>query len=322
MKERTKPYTANSPIAKNGPKGFFEYMRWNYMFYLMFLPGFIYILLFKYWPMYGIIIAFNDYKITSGFFNSAWVGFANFQRLFSSAAFIRALQNNIFISIYKLIFGFPFPIILALLINEVRHPLPKRFIQTAVILPNFISWVVVSGLMYAIFSPNSGAIKDLVSFFGYRGEVPNLLTSTKHFQAYLVMTHVWKNAGMGTIVYLAAISSIDQELYEAAAVDGAGRWRQIWHVTLASIRTTIVILLIFRMGDVMYAGFDQVYAMSNNLVISVADIIDTYVFRLGLEQMRFSLATAAGLFQSFIGMFLVIGVNAIARRVDQNSAIM
>jgi len=322
MKEGSKQKVPSTNTLKNNSKGLLGYMRWNYMLYLMFLPGFIYILLFKYWPMYGIIIAFNDYKITSGFFNSAWVGFANFRRLFSSAAFVRALQNNILISIYKLIFGFPFPIILALLINEVHRALPKRFIQTAVILPNFVSWVVVSGLMYAFFSPNSGAIKDLVTFFGYKGEIPNLLTNTKHFQAYLVMTHVWKNAGMGTIVYLAAISSIDQELYEAAAVDGAGRWRQIWHVTLASIRTTIVILLIFRMGDVMYAGFDQVYAMSNNLVISVADIIDTYVFRLGLEQMRFSLATAAGLFQSFIGMFLVIGVNAIARRVDQNSAIM
>ena len=292
------------------------------MFYLMFLPGLIYILIFKYWPMYGVIIAFNDYKITSGFFNSEWVGFANFQRLFSSSAFTRALRNNIFISIYKLIFGFPFPIILALLINEIRRPISKRFVQTAVILPNFVSWIVVAGLMYAFFSPNSGAIKDLFNLLNIKGEVPNLLTNTKHFQAYLVMTHVWKNAGMGTIVYLAAISGIDQELYEAAAIDGAGRWRQMWHVTLASIRTTIVILLIFRMGDVMYAGFDQVYAMSNDLVISVADIIDTYVFRMGLEQRRFSLATAAGLFQSFIGMFLVIGVNAIARKVDRDSAIM
>jgi putative aldouronate transport system permease protein len=309
-------------IRKSGIRGLFDYLKWHYMFYLMILPGIAYVVLFKYWPMYGIAIAFNDYKITSGVFSSPWVGLANFQRLFSSAAFVRALKNNVLISIYKLVFGFPFPIILSLMINEVRTSLPKRFIQTAVILPNFVSWVVVSGLMYAIFSPNSGAIKDLAGFFGFKGAIPNLLTSKAHFQAYLVMTHVWKNTGMGTIVYLAAISGIDQELYEAAAVDGAGRWRQMWHVTLASMRSTIVILLIFRMGDVMYAGFDQVYAMSNDLVISVADIIDTYVFRMGLEQRRFSLATAAGLFQSIIGMFLVIGVNAIARKIDEDSAIM
>ncbi|GHT56940.1 protein LplB [Spirochaetia bacterium] len=309
-------------IHKTGILGLLEYMKWNYLFYLMILPGIVYILLFKYWPMYGIVIAFKDYKVTSGFSDSAWVGLANFQRLFSSAAFIRALKNNVLISIYKLIFGFPSPIILALMINEIRRSFPKKLVQTAVILPNFISWVVVSGLMYAIFSPNTGAFKQLAELFGYKGVVPNLLTSREHFQAYLVMTHIWKNAGMGTIIYLASISGIDQELYEAAAVDGAGRWRQMWHVTLSSLRPTIVIVLIFRMGDVMYAGFDQVYAMSNDLVISVADIIDTYVFRMGLEQRRFSLATAAGLFQSLIGMFLVIGVNAIARRVDKDSAIM
>jgi putative aldouronate transport system permease protein len=309
-------------IRKSGIRDFFQYMKWHYLFYLMILPGVAYIVLFKYWPMYGIAIAFNDYKISSGVFSSPWVGLANFQRLFSNAAFVRALKNNILISIYKLAFGFPFPIILSLMINEIRTALPKRFVQTAVILPNFVSWVVVSGLMYAFFSPNVGAIKDLADFIGIKGTIPNLLTSKAHFQAYLVMTHVWKNAGMGTIVYLAAISGIDQELYEAAAVDGAGRWRQMWHVTLASIRSTIVILLIFRMGDVMYAGFDQVYAMSNDLVISVADIIDTYVFRIGLEQRRFSLATAAGLFQSIIGMFLVIGVNAIARKIDEDGAIM
>jgi putative aldouronate transport system permease protein len=208
------------------------------------------------------------------------------------------------------------------MINEVRRSRIKKLVQTAVILPNFVSWVVVAGLMYAVLSPNSGALKSVLSFFGYKGTIPNLLTEQEHYQAYLVAVHVWKNAGMGTIVYLASIAGIDQNLYEAAAVDGAGRWRQMWHITLSSIRPTIVTLLIFRTGEIMYAGFDQIYAMSNDLVIAVADIIDTYVFRMGLEQRRFSLAAAAGLFQSLIGMFLVIATNFAARKIDEEGAIM
>jgi putative aldouronate transport system permease protein len=307
---------------KSGTKSFLQYLRWDYMLYLMILPGLAYIIIFKYLPMYGIIIAFKDYKITSTFANAPWVGLANFVRLFTSAGFIRALRNNFLISIYKLLFGFPSPIMLALLINEVRRSKIKKLIQTAVILPNFVSWVVVAGLMYAILSPNSGALKGILEFFGFKGSVPNILTDTAHYQAYLVTTYIWKYAGMGTIVYLSAISGIDQNLYEAAAVDGAGRWWQMWHITIACIRPTIVTLLIFRTGEIMYAGFDQIYAMSNNLVISVADIIDTYVFRMGLEQLRFSIATAAGLFQSLIGMVLVIATNAAARKIDEDGAVM
>ena len=308
--------------TKKIEKPFLQYFKYEYMLYLMILPGLAYIIIFKYWPMYGLTIAFQDYKITSSFFNAPWVGLENFRRLFSSAAFIRALQNNIFISVYKLFFGFPAAIILSLMINEVRRTHLRKFAQTAVILPNFVSWIVVAGLMYAIFSPNSGAIKGILEAIGYRGQISNLLTDKTHFQAYLVATHVWKNAGMGTIVYLAAMSGIDQCLYEAASVDGAGRWRQMWHVTLACLRPTIVMLLIFRVGEIMYAGFDQVFAMSNDLVIATADIIDTYVYRIGLEQRRFSLATAAGLFQSVIGMILVIGTNWMARKIDEESAVM
>jgi putative aldouronate transport system permease protein len=314
--------SSTRPSVKIKGKPFREYIKWEWMLYLMILPGLIYIVLFKYVPMYGIIIAFQDYKVTSTILNAPWVGLDQFTRLFSSASFLRALKNNFFISTYKLVFGFPSPIILALMINEIRRSRLKKAVQTAVILPNFVSWVVVGGLMYAVLSPNSGALKSVLSFFGYSGTIPNLLTEQTHYQAYLVAVHIWKNAGMGTIVYLAAITGIDQNLYEAAAVDGAGRWLQMWHITLSSIRPTIVILLIFRTGEIMYAGFDQIYAMSNDLVIAVADIIDTYVFRMGLEQRRFSLAAAAGLFQSLIGMFLVIGTNSVARKIDEEGAIM
>ena len=301
---------------------FLRYMRKDYLLYLMILPGLTYIILFKYVPMYGITIAFKDYKVTSDILSAPWVGLENFANLFSRTAFIRALQNNVLISIYKLIFGFPFPIILSLLINEIQRSKAKKFVQTAVILPNFVSWVVIYGLLYAIFFPSSGAIKGIAEVFGYTGTIPNLLTDKDHFRAVIVISHIWKGAGMGTIVYLSAISGIDQNLYEAASIDGAGRWRQMWHITMASIRETIVILLFFRIGEMMYAGFDQIFAMSNDLVISVADIIDTYVYRLGLQQRKFSIATAAGLFQSAIGMLLVLTTNYIAKKIDPDSGII
>lgn len=308
--------------SKNKISDFFQYMRKDYMLYLMIFPGLVYIIVFKYFPMYGITIAFKDYKITSSFLDAKWVGLSNFKNLFARTAFRRALKNNILISIYKLIFGFPFPIILSLLINEVRKDKTKKFVQTAVILPNFVSWIVIYGLMYALFSPSNGAIKGLLNLFGYSGIIPNILTQKETFRSVIVVSHIWKGAGMGTIVYLAAIAGIDQELYEAAAIDGAGRWKQMLHITLASIRSTIVVLLLFRVGEMMYAGFDQIFAISNDLVIANADIIDTYVYRLGLEQRKFSVATAAGLFQSAIGLFLVLTTNFVAKKIDPDSGIM
>jgi putative aldouronate transport system permease protein len=308
--------------TKNRLVGLYRYMRRDYMLYLMILPGIVYILIFKYWPMYGITIAFRDYSIFKGFDDAPWVGLRNFTNLFAKAGFIRALTNNIIISIMKLVMGFPFPIILSLMINELRNMKYKKLIQTSVILPNFVSWVVINGLLYAILSPSSGAIQGLLEVFGFTGRIPNLMTDKDRFRMVIVVSHVWKGAGMGTIVYLAAIAGIDREQYEAAAIDGAGRLSQMWHITLASLRSTIVILLIFRVGEMMYAGFDQIFAISNPLVISVADIIDTYVYTIGLEQRNFMLATSAGLFQSFIGLMLVLITNAIANRVEPGSGLM
>lgn len=299
-----------------------KYLKRNWMLCAMILPGLLYIVLFKYVPMYGIMIAFKDYNGITDISKAPWVGLDNFIKLFSTRAFRRALGNNIIISFAKLIVGFPAPIIMALMIDSVKRRGFKKLVQTSVILPNFISWVVVYGLLYAILSPSTGAISQLVRFFGYQGRVPDVLSSKDTFRAVIVGSHVWKSAGIGTIVYLAAIAGIDQQLYEAAAIDGAGRWRQMWHITLTGIRTTIITLLIFRVGEVMYAGFDQIYAMSNDAVISVADIIDTYVFRIGLEQRKFSLATAAGLFQSLVGLILVLITNHIAAKVDPDSGIM
>jgi putative aldouronate transport system permease protein len=297
-------------------------IRKDYLLYLMVIPGLAYILLFKYWPMYGISIAFRDYSIFKGFQDAPWIGLDHFTSLFSKAGFTRALKNNFIISFQKLFFGFPFPIILSLLINEVSRRRYKKLIQTSVILPNFVSWIVINGLLFALFSTNTGVIKGIWDFFGLPGSVPNVLGSKETFRLVILISYNWKGIGMGTIVYLAAISSIDPQLYEAAIVDGAGKWAQVWHITLASIRPTIVILLIFRVGQMMDAGFDQIFAISNSLVISVAEIIDTYVYKLGLVQQNYSLATAAGLFKSFIGLTLVLTTNFVAKKIDEDSGII
>lgn len=294
----------------------------NYLLYLMILPGILYIVVFKYIPMYGLTIAFKDYKITSDISDAVWIGLDNFTSLFHRNAFQRAFINNIIISISKLFFGFPAPIILALLINEIKRNKLKKLVQTAVILPNFISWIVIYGLMTAIFSPNTGVVSSVATFFGYRGDFINLLTNKDTFREVITISYIWQAAGVGTIVYLASISGIDVEQYEAAALDGAGRWRQMWHITLSNLKPTIITLLIFRVGGIMNAGFDQIFAISNDIVISKADIISTYVYRLGLEQRKFSIASAAGLLESSIGLILVLVTNKIAKKIDKDSAIV
>ncbi|EMS69773.1 ABC transporter permease [Ruminiclostridium cellobioparum] len=309
------------PLAVPKKRGIFSYMRSEYMLYLLMVPGLLYFLVFKYIPMYGVSIAFQNYNIFNPD-NSTWVGFDNFSKLISQIGFQRALYNNIVISLQKLVIGFPIPIILSLMINEVNSRNCKKFIQTSVILPNFVSWVVINGLMYALFSPSMGGIREIANFIGYTGQLPNLLTDVDSFQSVIVWSHVWKNAGMGTIVYLAALMGIDDQLYEAASIDGAGKWRQLIHITLPCIKSTIIVLLMFRVGEVMYAGFDQIFAITNPMVNPVADIIDTFVYRVGLQNKQFALATAAGLFQSVIGLVLVIITNAIAKKTDPDSSMI
>ena len=308
--------------ANSGSRQLYRHIKKNWWLYVMLIPGFAYIILFKYLPMYGVTIAFKNYSIFKGYAASPWVGLSNFEKLFTSSGFLNALRNNIIISIQKLVFGFPTPIILSLMINEVRKTQMKKAIQTSVILPNFVSWIVINGLLYALFSTSSGALIGIMRSFGYVGAAPNILGDKEHFRLVILLSYLWKSGGMGTIIYLAAIAGIPQDLYEAAQLDGAGRMKQLWHVTLASLRPTIVMLLIFRVGDLMYAGFDQIFAISNYLVVSVAEIIDTYVYKLGLQGRKFSEATAAGLFQSMIGLILVLMMNHIAKKIDPDSGIM
>ena len=295
-------------------------IRADWILYLLLVPGMVYVVLFHYIPMLGVANAFRDYSAVTG--AGAWRGLEIFEKLFSRVAFQRAFRNNIIISLFKLMCGFPVPIILSLMINEIRRPKVKKFIQTAIILPNFISWFIISGLLFAMFSVTSGAIPGLIRSLNPNAVITNVLQDKECIRAVVIASYVWQASGMGTIVYLAAITGIDQQLYEAAMIDGAGKWQQMVHITLPTLLPTIIVLFIFRVGSVMNAGFDQIYALSNSLVVSKIDIIDTYVFKIGIEQTKFSEATAAGLFKSAIGLVLVLTTNYLAKKVDPNSGIM
>ena len=295
-------------------------IRSDCILYLLLVPGMVYVVLFHYIPMLGVANAFRDYSAVTG--AGAWRGLEIFEKLFSRVAFQRAFKNNIIISLFKLMCGFPVPIILSLMINEIRRPKVKKFIQTAIILPNFISWFIISGLLFAMFSVTSGAIPGLIRSLNPNAVITNVLQDKECIRAVVIASYVWQASGMGTIVYLAAITGIDQQLYEAAMIDGAGKWQQMVHITLPTLLPTIIVLFIFRVGSVMNAGFDQIYALSNSLVVSKIDIIDTYVFKIGIEQAKFSEATAAGLFKSAIGLVLVLTTNYLAKKVDPNSGIM
>ena len=295
-------------------------IRADWILYLLLVPGMVYVVLFHYIPMLGVANAFRDYSAVTG--AGAWRGLEIFEKLFSRVAFQRAFRNNIIISLFKLMCGFPVPIILSLMINEIRRPKVKKFIQTAIILPNFISWFIISGLLFAMFSVTSGAIPGLIRALNPNAVITNVLQDKDCIRTVVIGSYVWQASGMGTIVYLAAITGIDQQLYEAAMIDGAGKWQQMVHITLPTLLPTIIVLFIFRVGSVMNAGFDQIYALSNSLVVSKIDIIDTYVFKIGIEQAKFSEATAAGLFKSAIGLVLVLTTNYLAKKVDPNSGIM
>ena len=306
--------------GRGGLKGLKRDISMNWMLYALLIPGIVYVILFHYVPMYGVTFAFRDYSAVRGL--GDWVGMDVFNKMFSRAAFQRAFSNNIEISLLKLVCGFPVPIILSLMINEIRTRHSKKFIQTAIILPNFISWFIISGLLFAMFNVTSGAIPALMRALSPQAQITNVLSSKDSIRAVVILSYVWQASGMGTIVYLAAITGIDQELYEAAMIDGAGKWQQMWHITLASLKSTIIVLFIFRVGGVMNAGFDQIFALSNSLVVSRIDIIDTYVYKIGIEQAKFSEATAAGLFKSLIGLVLVLATNYIAKKADPDSGIM
>jgi putative aldouronate transport system permease protein len=284
--------------------------------YLLILPTLVYFFIFSYIPYYGLTIAFRQYKLFLGISASPWVGFKYFEEFFRSPDFVRLLRNTLLISTMRIIFEFPVPIIFALLLNEVRHLWYKRVIQTITYFPHFLSWVVYAGIMLVFIAP-SGVVNQMAQALG--GNTIPILTQGQYFLPMLILTDIMKGFGFGAIVYLAALTSIDPQLYEAAVVDGANKWQQIWHVTLPGIRPTIVVLLILSVGGVMNAGFDQIFQFYNAAVQEVADIIDTFVYRVGLQSSQFSLGTAVGLFKGLIGLVLIYVANSLVRRTGEYS---
>ncbi|PRX61101.1 carbohydrate ABC transporter membrane protein 1 (CUT1 family) [Cohnella sp. SGD-V74] len=284
--------------------------------YLLLFPGLFIIFLFKYVPMYGIVIAFKEYNILLGVFDSPWVGFQQFERLFRTPDFMKIFRNTFVISLYKLIFGFPAPIILALLLNELKNGFFKRFTQSVLYLPHFLSWVIFTGIIVAFLNPVDGLVNYVLTSAGMKPI--NFMIIPDYFRTLLVSTHIYKEMGWGTIIYLAAMSGVNPDLYEAARVDGANKFKQMWHVTLPSIRSVILILMILDLGNILEAGFMQVFLLYNPLVYDVGDIIDTYVYRVGIQSANYSLATAAGVFKSVIALVLIYTANKIVRKSGNN----
>ena len=283
--------------------------------YLLLIPGIIFILIFKYAPMYGITIAFKDFNIFKGLADSPWVGWENFERLFHSREFARVFRNTLIISLYKIVFLFPLPIILAILMNEMKNMIFKRGIQTVVYLPHFLSWVIVGGLFIDLLSTNGGIVNRIIVALG--GNQVSFFMDNSVFRSVLITSAGWKEVGWSMIIYLAAIAGIDPQLYEAAKIDGANRFRQMWHITLPGMVPIIILMFILRLGNILEAGTAQILVMYNPIVYEVSDVIGTYVYRMGLGQQDYSFSTAVGLFDSVVGLILILTGNYLSRKFTQ-----
>ncbi|ULL16037.1 sugar ABC transporter permease [Paenibacillus sp. H1-7] len=286
--------------------------RW---LYLILFPGILYFIIFKYVPMWGLVMAFQDYKPHLGFAGSPWVGLKHFERFFSEPQFWMLFRNTIILAVYNLVFFFPLPIVLALMLNEVRKEAFKRFAQTLLYLPHFVSWVVAVGIFYILFTTEGGIVNEMIARLGME-KIPFLL-SEDWFRTMIISQSIWKEAGWGTIIFLAALSGVDLQLYEASRMDGAGRWRQLWHITLPAIRSTIVILFILRLGSFLDTGFEHIFLMLNSMNREVGEVFDTYVYLKGLTQAQYSYSAAVGMFKSLVGLVLVLGANWLAKKFGE-----
>ena len=279
--------------------------------YLLLLPGLVFLIIFRYIPIFGNVIAFMDYNPFDTSQN-VWVGFKHFQDLLTRPQFLQVFGNTLYISILKMVCGFPVPIILALMMNEMKNLKFKKVAQTLLYLPNFISWVVLAGLIMNMLDPDTGVVTGIINSIA--GENVQVLTDTRYFVPMLIVTDIYKGAGWGTIIYFAALSGVDPQLYEAAEIDGARKWKQLLHITLPSITPTIVVMLILSCNNIVNAGFDQIFMLYTATVYSVADIIDTYVYRIGVQRSDYSFSTAAGLFKSVIALVMILIVNTVAKK--------
>lgn len=294
---------------------FLHNLKRDALLYALLLLPIAYIGIFKYAPIYGLVMAFQDYNIFEGIRGSEWVGLDVFRFIFSQDSFYRALKNTLVLNVLDLIAGFPAPILLAVLLNEIKQEKFKKMTQTVLYLPHFLSWVIIGGMVYLMFS-NSGMVNNFLAGFGFQKieflsqKVPWLIT--------YISVGVWQNIGWGTIIYLAAITGINKELYEASDIDGCSRLRKMWHITLPGIKPTINILLILQIGRMVSIGFDRPFVMGNSLVSEYSDVISTFVYRVGINSGDFSQATAVGLFQSVVGLILLVSANFIAEKLGED----
>jgi putative aldouronate transport system permease protein len=298
-----------------GKKPFITYLIRDRWLYVLMIPGILYFLVFKYAPMWGVVIAFQDFSPFRGFLHSEWVGLQNFSDFFINPDFLRLLRNTLFLSALNLVFFFPIPIIISLMLNELRNLTFKRSVQTIVYIPHFISMVIVASISYVLLNIMGGPVNGaLLPILGHKID---FLGSPEWFRPLILIQLIWKETGWGTIIFLAALAGVDQEIYEAAIVDGAGRMRRLIHVTMPAIMSTIIVLLILRIGYVLDNGFEQIFLMTNALNHSVADVFDTYVYEMGIRLGAFSYSTAVGLFKAVVGLILVFGANYLAKRAGQ-----
>ena len=302
-------------LQRTNKMNFWKYARNEYDLYLMLIPMLLFYLLFAYKPMTSLIIAFKDYSPFLGPWESDWVGLEHFKEFFSSPYAYRTIRNTLVISLATLVFTFPAPILLALLLNEVRNARFKKMVQTVTYIPHFISIVVICGMVNSFLSPTSGIVNKLIEFFG--GDPVYFMSKPELFVPIYILVNIWRNTGYNAIVYIAALTAIPEDLYEAARVDGAGRWKQLLHVTIPGIIPTIVVMLLVQLGKILNVGYEMIILLYNPSTYETADVINTYVYRTGILEGRYDYATAIGLFNSVVALILVLGANRLSRKLTE-----
>lgn len=316
VEQRKTIASGNLKLKRRKRKWYVEFAR-SWQLYLLLAPTLLYFIVFKYYPMYGLQIAFKDYLPSLGVWGSEWVGWSHFERFFNSYQFWEIIQNTLVLSIYELAVGFPLPILLALMLNMLISHKYKRFIQTVVYAPHFISVVVMVGILFVFLSPSSGLINHFIVLFG--GEPIHFMASPEWFKTLYVFSGVWQGTGFAAIIYLAALSGVDPSLHEAAVMDGASKFKRVLHIDIPAIMPVSVIMLILALGNLMNLGFEKALLMQTPLNKESSNIIATYVYEVGIQQAQYSFGTAVGLFNSIINLILLVTVNQIARKVSDNS---
>ena len=315
---RSQSGTSNKNRVQGKFQAAMQYL-WRYRYlYLLLLPAIVYYIVFCYVPMYGVTIAFKDYSYKKGILGSPWIGLENFKYMFQLGDFYRVLWNSIYLSVLRMVITFPIPIILALMLNECRNAKFKKLSQTLLYLPHFLSWAVIGGILINFLSPSWGMVNSIIKSFGF--DPIFFLGDPKYFRGTVVVSSIWKEAGWGTIIYLAAITGIDTEQYEAATVDGANRWQRLRYITLPNLKSTIVVMLVLRMGSVLTNGFEQIYTLQNELNLSISEVFETYTYRVGMLGGRFSFATTVGMFTSLVNMLFLFSANWLSKKISEDSS--